>query len=258
MERVAVAFSGGVDSSFLVKTAHDVLGENCIALTALSPAFPEQAQAKAFCDRYGIRQVTFSAGVLTLDQFVNNPPDRCYHCKKFLFQQMKEIAAGVGFSVLVEGSNVDDLSDYRPGLQALTELGIQSPLREWGMTKEDIRTLSREMGLPTWNQPSAACLASRIPYGEQITGEKLERIAAGEGLLHRLELRRCRLRVHGGVARIEVEPKDFSILLSQRESLCKSLHQLGFAYVTLDLDGIRTGSMNEVLPRKEEEPLGTA
>ena len=255
----AVAFSGGVDSAFLLKAAHDVLGEGCLAVTAESPAFPEGEESAAFCRREGIRQLRFPAGEGELREYVSNPPDRCYHCKRHIFRQIREIAAGEGISAVIEGSNVDDLGDYRPGLRALEELGVLSPLRQCGFTKAEIRRWSRALELPTWDKPSAACLASRIPYGEPITPEKLSMIAQAEAFLHELGVRQCRVRIHGAVARIETERGDFPLMLEHREAVANRLMGLGFSYVTLDLKGFRSGSMNEVLPvNREGENHGTA
>ena len=179
---VAVAFSSGVDSTFLLKVAHEELGERAVAVTARSHSFPkrEQDEAAAFCAREGIRQVVVDSEELAIPGFCQNPPNRCYLCKKELFTKILEIARSEGMSAVAEGSNVDDLGDYRPGLQAVQELGIRSPLREAGLTKDEIRALSRRMGLPTWNKPSFACLASRFPYGEEITAERLARVERAE------------------------------------------------------------------------------
>ncbi len=247
--RIAVAFSGGVDSTFLLKTAHDVLGECAIAITASSAAVPqqEQASATAFCRKEGIRQLIYEADLLNTHAFQTNPPDRCYHCKKTLFTGMKALAAAEGFPNLAEGSNTDDTRDYRPGMAAIQELMVCSPLLEAGLTKEEIRTLSRHLYLPTWNQPSAACLASRICYGEPITAEKLSMVEQAEASLTRLGLGQLRVRLHGSLARIEVLPKQFSLVLAHSQQITATLTQLGFSYVTLDLIGYRMGSLNQLL-----------
>lgn len=247
LDSAAVAYSGGTDSAFLLKSAHDVLGARCIAITAVSPAFPDAGEG--LCASEGIRRICFQADVLRLSAFRDNPPERCYHCKRFLFQQMQEIARSQGCKHVLDGSNRDDLSDYRPGLRALSELGVLSPLR--GFTKDEIRAASRMLELPTWNLPSAACLASRIPYGEPVTAEKLERIGRGEALLHGLGFDQCRVRCHRNLARIEVRSSDLPRLVEQGSEIEAALRSLGFAYVAADLRGFRSGSMNEELGQKE-------
>lgn len=251
---VAVAFSGGVDSTFLLKTAHDVLKDRCIAVTAVSCSFPERErkEAEKFCRTEGIRQLICESEELDIDGFANNPPNRCYICKKELFGKMKALAEREGIACVVEGSNIDDEGDYRPGLQAVKELGILSPLRNAGLYKDDIRTLSRTLGLPTWDKPSFACLSSRFVYGETITREKLRMVESAEQLLLDLGCHQVRVRIHGSLARIEVLPEEFSLLLEpeNRSRVITEMRDLGFAYVTMDLIGYRTGSMNETLPEK--------
>ena len=246
---VAVAFSSGVDSTFLLKVAHEELGERVVAVTARSHSFPkrEQDEAAAFCAREGIRQVVVESEELAIPGFRQNPPNRCYLCKKELFTKILEIARTEGLSAVAEGSNVDDLGDYRPGLQAVRELGIRSPLREAELTKDDIRALSRRMGLPTWNKPSFACLASRFPYGEEITVERLTRVERAEQYLLDLGLEQVRVRSHGDLARIELCAADIPKAVEQREKIHATLKGFGFAYVALDLLGYRTGSMNEII-----------
>ena len=247
---IAVAFSSGVDSTFLLKVAQEELGEKAIAVTARSHSFPkrEQDEAAAFCAREGIRQVVVDSEELVIPGFSQNPPNRCYLCKKELFTKILEIARSEGLSAVAEGSNMDDLGDYRPGLQAVRELGIRSPLREAGLTKEEIRALSRRMGLPTWNKPSFACLASRFPYGEEISVERLARVERAEQYLLDLGFGQVRVRSHGDIARIELCAADFPKAVEQREKIHAALKGFGFAYVALDLLGYRTGSMNEGLP----------
>ena len=247
--RVAVAFSGGTDSAFLLKAAHDLLGDDAIALTAVSCTLPkrEREEAQAFCQREGVRQILCDPHELELEEFRANPPDRCYYCKRSTFSLFREKAAELGFAIVADGSNADDVGDYRPGMRAAAELSVQSPLRDTGLTKADIRELSRRWGLPTWDKPSAACLASRVAYGEAITAEKMRRVDEAEAFLHDLGFRQARLRVHGNLARIEILPDAFPLLLSCREKVAAKCKALGFDYVAMDLTGYRTGSMNETL-----------
>ena len=248
---VAVAFSSGVDSTLLLKVAHDELGDKCIALTGSSESFPqtEQEESNSFCEREGIKQVLFFSNELQNEDYAKNPKDRCYHCKHILFSTMQKLAKENGVSYVLEGSNVDDLGDYRPGLNAIAELGIKSPLREAGLTKDEIRQLSKQLDLPTFQKQSFACLASRIPYGERITAEKLKRIEEAEDFLKKKGFSYYRVRIQDKLARIEVLPKDIERFMedSLRNEVVAYFKQLGFSYVTLDLQGYRTGSMNEVL-----------
>ena len=248
---LAVAFSGGVDSSFLLMAAHDVLGDRVIAVTAAPVFVPlrELDEAQDFCAKHGIQQHLIPAEKLDLDPIRHNPPDRCYHCKRVIFGRILETAAEQGIMTVAEGSNVDDMGDYRPGMRAIRELGVVSPLLDAGLTKADIRALSRELGLPTWNKPSFACLASRFVYGETITDEKLFMVDQAEQLLMDLGFRQFRVRIHGDLARIEVLPEDLQRITEPelRTLISEKLKEYGFSYVTLDLVGYRTGSMNEVL-----------
>ena len=243
---VAVAFSGGVDSTFLLKVAHEILGDKVLALTAASKFIPrsELALTKKFCAGEGIRQIIFEADVLNIAGVKENPVDRCYLCKRALFENFLRLAED---KILVEGSNVDDAGDYRPGARAIAELKIKSPLQIVGLCKAEIRELSREMNLPTWNKPSQACLASRIPYGETLTAEKLATVEAAEEFLLGAGFNQLRVRVHGKIARLEVLPADFDKVIKLREKISARLKNLGFDYVTLDLQGYRVGSMNEQL-----------
>lgn len=249
---IAVAFSSGVDSTFLLKVAHDELGERVVAVTARSHSFPkrEQDEATAFCAREGIRHIVVDSEELAIPGFCQNPPNRCYLCKKELFTKILEIAKSEGLFAVAEGSNVDDLGDYRPGLQAIRELGIRSPLREVGLRKSEIRDLSRTLELPTWNKQSFACLASRFPYGEQITVERLARVERAEQFLIDLGFGQVRVRSHDDLARIELCQEDIPKAVEQREKIHAALKGYGFAYVALDLRGYRTGSMNETMVRQ--------
>ncbi|MBQ9415850.1 MAG: ATP-dependent sacrificial sulfur transferase LarE [Clostridia bacterium] len=248
MGQVAVAFSAGVDSTFLLRVAHDTLGDNALAVTAVTGAFPqrEREAARAFCQKEGIRRLEVPLDVFELDAFRLNPPDRCYYCKRAIFGRMLEAVKDTGDFCLVEGSNVDDLKDYRPGMRAIDELGVRSPLREAGLLKSEIRELSHALGLPTWDKPSFACLATRIPSGTDITPELLLRVEKAEELLSDLGFSQYRTRVNGREARLELRPDEFERVMRPgvREKITQTLHELGFAFVSLDLDGYRTGSLN--------------
>lgn len=249
--RVAVAFSSGVDSTLLLKAAHDALGENAAALTARSAIFPrrESEESLDFCRAEGIRQIVVPVDELQVEGFRENPPDRCYLCKRALFAAFCRIAAEQDLGAVVEGSNVDDCGDYRPGMRAIAELEIRSPLREAGLTKAEIRELSRRLDLPTWDKPSFACLASRFAYGEEITEEKLAMVERAEAYLMGLGFCQMRVRIHGRLARVEVLPEDMDRFLDPtlRAAAAAALREMGFLYVTLDLQGYRMGSMNEAL-----------
>ena len=244
---VAVAFSGGVDSTFLLKVAHGVLGEKCVAVTVRSCVFPKREflEATAFCEKEGVRQLVVDGDVLGIEGFADNPIDRCYHCKRSLLGMMVNVAASEGMSVVCEGSNLDDLGDYRPGMKAVAELGIQSPLRICGLRKPEIRALSEELGLATSGKPSFACLASRFPYGEKITQAKLGMVERAEDFLRDAGFGQIRVRIHGDMARIEVEIGSIAAVLAMRERIVAELKGYGFSFVALDLQGYRTGSMNE-------------
>ena len=248
---VATAFSSGVDSTFLLYAAKEALGDRVIAVTARSCSFPQRElnEAKRFCETHHIRQFIFDSEELEIEGFSQNPKNRCYLCKRELFVKIKKIAADEGVAVIVEGSNLDDNGDYRPGLQAVAELGIQSPLRSIGFTKEDIRALSRHLDLPTWDKQSFACLSSRFVYGETISKEKLGMVDKAEQMLLDLGFHQVRVRIHGTMARIEIMPEEFERLIDKdiRVQITKSFRALGFTYITMDLIGYRTGSMNEVI-----------
>lgn len=251
LESAAVAFSGGVDSTLLLKIAHDVLGNRAIAVTVSSSfiAKREIREAESFCSENGITQEVITVDESEIEGFTENPPDRCYLCKRAVFTLILKTARKHNIAHVLDGSNVDDLGDYRPGLKALQELGIKSPLREAGLTKAEIRELSRELGLPTWEKPSYACLASRFVYGEKITREKLSMVERAEELLQSLGFRQMRVRLHGRMARLEILPEEFSRIVQDeiRTKIYDALKGFGFSYVTLDLKGYRTGSMNETI-----------
>ncbi len=254
MGSAAVAYSSGVDSTLLLYAAKDALGDSMIAVTAASYLFPhrERAEAEEFCRKLGIKHFIAEADELKIKGFAQNPPDRCYLCKTDLFGRIKQLADRENMAEVVEGSNTDDTGDYRPGMRALAELGIRSPLREAGLSKQDIRELSREFGLPTWDKQSFACLASRFPYGEIIDEEKLGMVDKAEQYLLDKGFKLFRVRIHGGsLARIELRPDEFGRLMQDdmRIDVYNRLREIGFDYISLDLLGYRTGSMNEVLER---------
>jgi len=248
---VAVAFSSGVDSTFLLKTAHDVLGDKAIAVTARSCSFPERElkEAVAFCEKENIRHIICDSEELDIDGFSKNPVNRCYLCKNELFTKIWAIARENGIEYVAEGSNMDDNGDYRPGLTAVAEQGVKSPLRYAELTKAEIRALSKEIGLATWDKQSFACLSSRFPYGESITPEKLGMVDKAEQFLLDMGLKQVRVRHHGSLARIETDEDGFAILIDKknRKNIYEHIKQCGFNYVALDLLGYRTGSMNETL-----------
>ena len=254
---VAVAFSSGVDSTFLLKTAHDVLGDKVIAVTASSCSFParELEEAKAFCKENGIKHIICKSEELDIDGFRQNPTNRCYLCKHELFEKIWDIARENGIFNVAEGSNMDDDGDYRPGLVAVKELKVKSPLREAELSKDEIRQLSKELGLPTWNKQSFACLSSRFVYGETISEKKLSMVDKAEQLLLDMGFHQVRVRIHGNIARIEVLPEEINRLVEEgiRETVTEEFREYGFSYVTLDLVGYRTGSMNETLDKKTWE-----
>lgn len=250
LNSVAVAYSSGVDSTFLLKTAVDTLHrDNVLALTAKSHSFPKREldESIQFCKSENIRQIVFESEELSIDGFSNNPPDRCYICKKELFSKIKSIARENNINAVVEGSNADDINDYRPGMRAVAELEILSPLKKVGLTKNEIRALSKQLGLKTWNKQSFACLSSRFVYGEKITVQKLDMIDKSEQLLLDLGFKQVRVRIHNDVARIEVLPNEIERVMQFKDTIYSKFKEYGFRYVTLDLRGYRTGSMNDSL-----------
>ena len=247
-ESAAVAFSAGVDSTFLLYAAREALGDKLVAVTASSCFFPESEaeEAEMICEKLNVRHIILKEDVLSVKGVKENPKDRCYQCKRELFSRIKRTAEENGLKEVIEGSNTDDTGDYRPGLKALSELGIKSPLRETGLGKAEIREISKKLGLKTWDKPSYACLASRIPYGEEITEEKLLRIDRAEQYLRELGFRQLRVRLYGRMARIELEPSDIqrALDLTLREKITGRFRELGFSHTALDLEGYRTGSLN--------------
>ncbi len=245
---VLVAFSGGVDSSLVLKAAVDALGDRALAVTVTSPIHPrsEAEEARRVAKAIGARHMVVEINPLGAEGVAHNPPDRCYHCKHAVFSRLLDIAAEEHLPVVADGSNVDDTGDYRPGARALEELDIRSPLREASLGKQDIREISKELGLLTWDKPAYACLATRIPYGEELTPERLQRIEAAEDVLRGMGFQQVRVRDHGEIARIEIAATDFGLALKpeNRARILEELRGLGYGFVALDLEGYRMGSMN--------------
>lgn len=248
-ENLLVAYSGGVDSSLLAKIARDVLGDKslCVILDSETLARSELRYAEDLARFLGLNYEIAKCPSLLIEEFVQNPHNRCYYCKKTSFTMLKSMAAERGIACIADGMNLSDYDDYRPGIAACNEMGIWHPFVDAGISKEDIREIARNMGLPFWDKPSSACLSSRIPYGEKITVENLRMVELAEDFLKGLGLLQVRVRTHGKLARVELLGKDIEKALNSRERISKELRSIGFLYVTIDLDGFRSGSMNEVL-----------
>jgi len=248
---LAVAFSSGVDSTFLLFAAKEALGDRVIAVTASSCSFPKRElnEAKEYCEKMGIRHFVIKSEELQIEGFSKNPKNRCYMCKRELFEKIGALAKEQGMAEIAEGSNLDDNGDYRPGLQAVAELGVKSPLRHIGFTKQEIRDLSEFFNIPTWNKQSFACLSSRFPYGDTINEKKLKMVDNAEQLLLDMGFHQLRVRIHNDVARIELSPDEFGKFMDEkiRKTVYEKFKEYGFSYVALDLIGYRTGSMNETL-----------
>jgi pyridinium-3,5-biscarboxylic acid mononucleotide sulfurtransferase len=248
LKRVAIAYSGGVDSTFLIKIAYDVLGENAFAVTAVSPTYTKQEliQAQHSAQKIGIHHIIIKTKETESKHFIKNPTNRCYFCKKELFTKIQKLAQENDIKHILDGSNIDDNLDYRPGQKALREMHILSPLRDVGLTKQEIRDLLKKTGLKGWNTPANACLASRFPYGVQITKQRLKQVEQAESYLTKIGIKNVRVRYHYEIARIEVEKKEFKKIITNAEKITKRFKQLGFKYITLDIQGYRMGSLNEV------------
>ena len=255
MDKVLVAYSGGTDSSLVLKVAYDVLGERVVAMTAVSASLPaaERAEAEQIAQGIGARHILVDSDETSDPEYLANTPNRCFFCKKETYGKLTSYAGEHGFTTIVDGTNADDSTDFRPGRKAASEYHVRSPLLEAGFSKAEIRQLSKELGLPNWDKPAAACLSSRVPYGTPITVDVLSQVERAEAVLLGLGLRQLRVRHHGAVARIEAEPNDFAKLLEHRDEIVSNLKAIGYAYVALDLAGFRSGSMNDVIQKTIEE-----
>jgi pyridinium-3,5-biscarboxylic acid mononucleotide sulfurtransferase len=255
LDRVAVAYSGGIDSTLVLKVAHDMLGENAVGLTAVSASMPhyEQDGAAQVAREIGARVIWVNTHEDEDENYLVNPTNRCYFCKTNVYDELIEAARNEGYPVLLDGANADDVGDWRPGRQAAKEHGVRSPLEEVGMTKAEIREIARALALSNWDMPSAPCLSSRVPYGTRITPEMLGQIGKGEWALRERGFREVRVRHHGDVARIEVPPAEFERLLALREEIVAELKAAGYTFVALDLSGLKSGSLNQVIPLGHSE-----
>ncbi len=252
MDSVMVAFSAGVDSTLLLKVAHDVLGTNCVAATAISETYPreEWEEAERIAQQIGVEHIVCRTNELVDEAYAVNNPDRCYHCKKTLFTELEPLAQERGFRFIAYGAMADDVGDHRPGHRAARDFAVRAPLLEAELGKMEIRELSRRLDLPTWNKPAFACLSSRIAYGERVTGEKLSQLDEAERFLRQNGFVNFRVRLHDAIARIEVAPGDFGRVVEAHAAIVERFKALGFVYVTLDLQGFRSGSMNEPLKQR--------
>lgn len=249
MEKVIVAYSGGIDSTLLLMIAHDTLGDQALGLTTVSASVPkaELVESKEIAKKIGAQHIILHTCETDDPKYLENTPNRCYYCRQITYKDILTYGHENGYDYILDGTNADDVDDHRPGRKAAREHGVRSPLQEVGLTKSEIRIIARESGLPNWDKPAAACLSSRIPYGTRITIEILSKIDAAESALKALGFSQIRVRHHDRVARIEISPDEFIALLSQREVVLSNLKDLGYHYITLDLAGFRSGSMNEVL-----------
>lgn len=257
MDSMVIAYSGGTDSTLVLKVAHDVLGENAIAMTAVSASLPvsDRIEAEEIARQIGAKHILIDTQETSDPDYLANTPNRCFFCKNETYGRMADYARQHGFAVIVDGTNADDTGDFRPGRRAASEYHVRSPLLEAGLTKDEIRQLSKELGLPNWDKPAAACLSSRVPYGTKITVDMLSQVERAEAVLHGMGLRQLRVRHHGQVARIEAEPADFPRLLEHRSQIVSALNALGYTYVSLDLAGFRSGSMNDIIRKPVKDDL---